>query len=175
MKEQSSHKKIALSGLLSAISVIIIFMGSLFQTLDLSAAAIAGLAVLYAMIELGTKYAVLIYGVTSLLGLILLPYKSPVMFFVLFGGIYPIVKPYLHRIKSKVLTYVLKLIFANILFFVIYLTAKHILGLPDDFVASSSNIPLVGTLLFANIVFLVYDFTLDRLVIMYMVRVKKQK
>ena len=85
-------KKISIAALLSALSIVVLYIGSVFEVLDLSAAAIASIAIVFAQIELKNPYPYLIYAVVSLLALLLLPSKFSAMVYVCFGGIYPMVK-----------------------------------------------------------------------------------
>ena len=79
-----SAKKLALAGILSSLCVVFLFVGSLFQTLDLSAAAIASIIVLIAYIELGKGWSLGVYAVASLLSLLLLPQKTAAAVFAFF-------------------------------------------------------------------------------------------
>lgn len=163
-----NNKKIALSGMMCALSVLIMLIGSLFQTLDLTAAAAAGLTVVFAMVELSNKYAFSVYLVSSLLAFLLLPNRSPALIFAAFAGLYPILKGYLQRIKSKWLAYAAKIIVFNIFFTAIILIGKNLIGLKDDFYNFGYVIYLLG-----NITFVLYDFALDRLIMLYVLKIKR--
>lgn len=162
------NRKIALSGMLCAVSVLIMLLGSLFQTLDLSTAAAAGLTVVFAMVELGKKYAISIYLASSLLAFLLLPSKSPALIFAAFAGLYPILKASLQKIKTKWLAYVVKFIVFNTIFTAIILIAKNLIGLEDEFYNFGYLIYLLG-----NVTFLLYDIALDRLIMLYVLKVKR--
>jgi hypothetical protein len=164
----NSTKKIALSGMLSALSVMLMLIGSLFQTLDLTAAAAAGFTVVFAMIELGIRYAYAVYTVSSILAILLLPNKSPALIFAVFGGLYPIMKAYLQRIRSKWLSYIAKLAVFNLLFSAIITAGKYIFMLSDDFYSFGLVMYLLG-----NIAFILYDYALDKIILLYIVKIKK--
>ncbi len=151
-----------------ALSVMIMLIGSLFQTLDLSAAAAAGLTVVFAMVELGGKYAFSIYAVSSVLAFLLLPNKSPALIFAVFAGHYPILKAYIQRVKFRWIAYLLKIAVFNLFFTSIILIGKGVLGLEDDLYRFGYMVYLLG-----NVTFIVYDFALDRLVSFYIHRLKR--
>lgn len=159
--------------MMCALAVLIMLIGSFIQILDLTAAAAAGLTVVFAMIELGKKYALLVYAVSSLLALVLLPYKSPAVIFVLFAGIYPVLKEILHRIKNKTLAYTAKLLVFNLFFTGIIYIGRNLFGLTDDFYGFNTDILGIAIYLFGNAVFIVYDIALDRLVVFYSVKIKR--
>lgn len=167
------YKKVVLSGMLSALSVLIMLIGSLFQSLDLSAAAAAGLTVVFAMVELGKRYAFSIYIVSSLLGLLLLPYKSPAVVFAFFAGFYPILKGDLQKIKSKLFSFLAKLLTFNFFFAVIIFVGKNLFGLTDDFYRFEADLFELVFIVLGNIAFIVYDYALDKLIIFYTIKIKK--
>ena len=107
-KNKHQTKLLTISAMLSALGVVVLAIGSVFQTLDLTTAALAAFFCIYAVIEIGGAYPWMVWGVTSFLGLLLLPQKSPAVFF-LFIGCYPILKEKLERL-SKALCLALKLV-----------------------------------------------------------------
>ena len=83
--------------MLSALGVVLLYIGSLVEALDLSAAVLASLACIIAVIEYGKGAPWAVYGVTSVLSLILLPVKTPAAFYAIFFGFYPILKEKIER------------------------------------------------------------------------------
>ena len=68
-------KYLTVSAMLCALSVIILGLGAVIEVLDISVAVIASLFVVYAIIEIGGAYPWLIWIVTSIIALLLLPLK----------------------------------------------------------------------------------------------------
>ena len=66
-------KKLAFSAIISSLAVVFLYIGALFDVLDLSVAALASLCVLWVMVEFGTRWALSVYAVTSVLALLRLP------------------------------------------------------------------------------------------------------
>ncbi|MBQ3153894.1 MAG: hypothetical protein IJB88_01560, partial [Clostridia bacterium] len=58
-------KAVATSGVLAALAVVILLLGSLIELLDLSAAAMASLVIMVAVIDLGIGYAAGVYAVAA--------------------------------------------------------------------------------------------------------------
>ena len=104
---------IAENGLLAALSIIILLLGSLIEALDLSSAAIAGFAVLAVRIRWGRRSAIALYGVTSVLSMLMLPNKIPALLYVFYGGLYPILKAEIERLGSVLLQWVLKILLSG--------------------------------------------------------------
>ena len=92
-------KYLTVSAMLCALSVIILSLGSLIEVLDITTAVLASLLCIYAVIEMGGAYPWLIWPVTSILALLLLPQKTPALFYALFAGFYPILKEKLEKLK----------------------------------------------------------------------------
>ena len=65
----------ALCAVLSALGVVLLYLGSFIEVLDLSVALLASLAIVVLVIERGGAYPMMTYGVTALLSLLLLPNK----------------------------------------------------------------------------------------------------
>ena len=83
--------KLSVLSLFCALSVVLMLVGCVIQSLDLTVAVAAGLTVAVAVIEYGAGWAVMLYAATSVLSFVLLPAKTPALFYVLIGGIYPII------------------------------------------------------------------------------------
>ena len=101
--------------MLSALGVVLLYLGSFVEIMDMAMAAIASFAVIITVIEYGKGAPWAVYGVTSILSLILLPQKTPAAFYALFFGFYPIIKEKIER-KSKILRWVIKEVVFNICF-----------------------------------------------------------
>ena len=160
-------KKIALAGIFTALCFVFLFVGSVFQTLDLSAAAIGSIVVLIAFIELGKSWAFGVYIAAAVISLLLLPYKTPAAVFALFAGFYPILKEPLNRINPKWLSYSARILCFNALLSVLIFAGKALLNIQDEFIDFNAVIYILS-----NIVFLVYDIALERISVTYVTRIK---
>ena len=91
-------KKVALAAILCALSVLMLLLGSILTVLDLTMVCMASLLVMLAVIEIGGGYPYLIWLVTGVLAVLLLPDKFSALLYLLFGGIYPIFKAMFERL-----------------------------------------------------------------------------
>ncbi|MBQ5800708.1 MAG: hypothetical protein IIW20_02385 [Clostridia bacterium] len=163
-------KKIAISAILSALSVVVIYLGSVFEVLDLSAAAIASIAIIFAQIELKSPYPYLIYATTSTLALLLIPSKFSALLYVLMGGLYPLVKQPVERLRKtpKILMktacfLLIMTISAFLLVFVFLLPVGELLSLY-----------YVGVFLVCAVTFFLYDYALNVMIAFYFHRLRKK-
>jgi hypothetical protein len=90
--KMKSAKRVALSAILCTLGVLFLYIGSVLEILDLTMGALASVIVIFSVIEMGGKSPYLIYAVTSVLSLLLLPNKFPAFLYFAFAGIYPILK-----------------------------------------------------------------------------------
>ncbi len=99
---------IAESGMLAALSTVILTLGSLIDVLDMTSAVLAGFCVLFMRMRHGRAGAIAVYIVSTTLALLLLPNKIPAVLYAFYGGLYPILKPEIERLHSRVLQWILK-------------------------------------------------------------------
>ncbi len=161
-------KQVALAGMLSALAVVILFLGSMVELLDLSAAALAALAVMVAVIELGNGKAFGVYLVSSLLSVLLFP-KTASVVFAAFVGYYPVLKVYLDKIRPKVMQFMAKLVLFNVFLALILWITEGLLGLGSDWGSLGKALFLLG-----NLAFILYDFAIGRLAVFYIVKIKNR-
>ena len=160
-------KKLAFSGIITALCVVILFLGSFFSALDLSMSALAGILLVLAVIELGDRWAWCIFCASSILGLLIIPSKFVVCFFVCLMGWYPIAKRSFERL-GPVLCWCVKLVAFNIFLSLTILAINFVFHLPEsDF---SFTLPLFAL---GNVTFVLYDIALSKIILLYIIRLRK--
>lgn len=146
-------KKISLCAMLTALSVVVLYLGSVFEVMDLSVSCLASLTVLFCSVELGNRYALAVYAGTSALSFILVPNKWIAVYFIMFFGIMPITKKLFEK-TGKVFSWVLKIAAFNVEIFAFYFIAKNL----DFFAEGESGLPyLLAMLVIANAAFIMAD------------------
>jgi len=136
--------------------------------------AIAGFLTLFCVIELGKSWAFGVYLATAILSLLLVPNKEAAVMYTAFFGYYAIVKALLESHTPRVVEYLLKFIIFNVSVFVAYLVLIHLFGMPLDEILgidgdvwwSKYAVPVM--LVMGNVVFLVLDFALTRMAMVYL-------
>ena len=166
---RNSSKTIALAGMLSALAVVFLLLGAMVELLDLSAAAMASLVVMVAIIELGKGRACGVYAVSALLSVLLFPQTATVAF-AMFLGYYPILKVFLDRIKPLLLQYAAKLLCFNAFLLLAFWLIKKLIGAESAWLEGS----LWMLFLLGNANFLVFDFALAKLALFYIVKIKNR-
>ena len=157
--------------MLCALGVLILALGSVIEVLDLSVSVIASLLCVYAVIEIGGAYPWLIWIVTSIVSLLLLPAKTPVVFYVLLSGYYPILKEKLERLP-RLPSYLLKWGIATLSCLAIY--AVSVLFMPVLLEGFDAWWLLLALYAFMIFVFFLYDYCLSGLITFYFRRLQNR-
>lgn len=157
--------RLTLSAVISALGVILLWLGAMVQILDLSMAVVVSLLVVFAVIELRGKYPYLIYAVTSVLSLLLLPVKTTALIYVMFAGYYPILKALLEGRLPRIAAWVVKIAIFCAGAAGVLLISQFVLLLDLSWIWAH------WYLLFALVpIFVLYDVVLTRLISLYLNR-----
>ena len=168
MANKNTTRRLTTCAMLVALGVVLLYLGSMIEVLDISMAVIVSCFCIFAVIEYGKSAPWLIYAVTSVLSLVLLPNKTPALLYLLFFGYYPILKEKLEK-RSLPISWLLKeLVFHGAL--VLLLVLYHV-----TMTAPEANPWLfyAAFVLLAEIAFPLYDLALTRLISLYLFRLRK--
>lgn len=159
-------KALTLSAVLSALSVALMLLGAVVEVFDLCAVMLASFCTLFALIRVDGKHAWLVYAVTAVLALLLLPSKAVALEYLFFGGYYPILRAATARLRP-IPAYGVKLAVFNAALTVLLLLFREL------FVAADAPLILeVSTYLLGNGAFLLYDYALGRVGFMMVHRLR---
>lgn len=161
-------RRLALSAMMTALGVVILYLGCFFETLDLTVAAIASFCVVLILIEMGGRYALAVYIGTTLLSLLLLPQKLIAVEYTLFAGCYPLVKMLAERLKP-LFSWLIKLLFANLSLTLLMLVIKFIFSMPIE-----QGWMLIATYALVNVTVVIFDIALSKLMTLYCTRLQKR-
>lgn len=162
-------KKLTLSAILVAISVVIMVLGGVISVLDLSMSALASLIVAFAYIEIGSPYTWLIWLATTVLSAVIFPGSLLWVSYLVAFGVYPILKGYIERLPRPFWILV-KLAFANAAIWLMIAGSQLVLGLP--LFDTQSKWIKIGLYLFLNVVFFAYDLCITACVRFYMEKLR---
>ncbi len=155
-----SAKQMALGGVLAALAVVIMCLGSILLLATFLCPMLCCLMLKIVLSQCGSRVAWAWYGAVSVLCLLLCPDKESAAVF-LFLGYYPIVKPWLDRRKLSVLW---KSLLFNGSVYLMYTLLIYLFGmdaLAQEFSEMGSFL-LILTLLLGNVVFWLLDRILGR-------------
>lgn len=172
MAQMKKSYRLALGGLIAALSVVLMFMVNLFPFADYTLPAVAGLLLVIVMIELNARWALAVYVAVSLLTLLVTPLNQAVLLYIFFFGYYPVVKAAFEKCKSRIVEWVVKLVLFNAVVAVIYLLLRFVLNLPDVLQNDWGKWGAAIFLLLANAAFVLYDLCVSRLASLYIARIR---
>ncbi len=167
MKRDRKAYQVALTALLCAMSLVVLYLSCVVPTARAAVIAAAGLMPAAAVVSAGPGAGALCCVGTGILGLLLAPDKGNALLYLLFFGSYPLVKYGVERLRRLPLELLLKLCFFNAV------QTFFLLVLKDIFLAAVpvGDRALWFLYLAGNAAFLVYDLGLTKLIALYAARV----
>ncbi len=160
--------RLAIAAVMSALSVVLMFLGVTLGVMDLSALVMASLGVVFCVLELGGRYPYLVWLVTSALAFIFLPDKLVFFEYFLFAGVYPIIKFRVARCRGLV-GWLAKLVSFNAALLLCAIVSVYVLALPSDVgLGFGALVWIVG-----NLFFVLYDMCLSSVAAFYILRLRR--
>ncbi len=167
MADRNDTKRLTVCAMLSALGVVLLLLGSFIEVMDIAMAALASLLCIFAVIEYGGAAPWLVFSVTGVLSLVLLPNKTPAAMYVVFLGYYPIIKEKLEKLK-KPISWLLKEVIFNVALVALFLIVKFLL-MPN---ISEPLWMYVALVVLSEVAFVLYDIALTRLITFYIIKLR---
>lgn len=167
-----SSKVIAYSGIASALSVVMLFLGSIIWVLGYTMPLVASLIMIVLLDSVSKRSALLTFVSTSVISFILLNDKECVLLYVLFFGYYPLIRDKINDIKPKFLSYLLKFVTFNVAMVLVQILCVYVFGIPFDDMLGKWGI--VVFIICLNLVFVVFDKLYTVLLKLYRIKLKKK-
>lgn len=169
-------KKIALCGVIGALSIVLLLMGSIIPLATYACPALAAILILPISYEYQEKTAFTMYLSVSILSTILIPEKEFVMMYVFVFGLYTVFKFKADKIKPKFLQLILKASYAVISTAVCY--AILLLVFPNPLLTkelsdSTSWFIILFFVLFSA-TFILYDFSATLMFRLYIYKLRNR-
>lgn len=167
-KNFQNTKKIALSGVLTSLGAVALILENIIPTGKLGFYVFAGFLLSVVIMECGLSYGWISYVVVSLIAFILVPEKTAVVPYVLFFGIYSIMKNYIERLNKLVIELVLKFAFFNLSLFFMWNIAKFFI--PETLI---SKLPVYAIIIILQLVFFIFDWIFTLWTQFYLEKLKR--
>jgi hypothetical protein len=161
---------LSLAGMMTALSLLFLYLAAILPTARLSMYAVASLFSITLCIEQRTIYALIMFIAVSGLALLIVPNITIALPYIMFFGHYGIAKFHIEKLKDKIFAFVLKLAYFNAFLILMYFVTRAVLldSVPD-FLKDNFWIFLAV----AQGVFIVYDFLYSKLASLYFNRFRK--
>ncbi len=161
-------KKITFCGLIVALAVVFMLL-SYIPYLTYTAPAIAGVFMMIIAIEISRKWAYVSYLASAVLVFLIAENEAKILY-ILFFGIYPILKGSIESLRKRTPEYVIKFLVFNLAMFLEVLASVYLFGIPLDSVGFAGAYLYLILAIALNVLFIVYDIALSRLIMLYMYR-----
>ena len=162
--------KIALGGMITGLCIMLMFMTGLFPFATYALPALAGLILVAMVVEFGSTQALIVYVAVSILSIFMTPDREAAIMFICFFGHYPIIKVIIERrIPNRILEWVVKLLTFNACIVLGYLFVINVMGISEvlESFGDFGKYSVLVLLALGNVVFVIYDFALTRVISMY--------
>ncbi|MGE4485061.1 MAG: hypothetical protein AB7C97_08130 [Oscillospiraceae bacterium] len=161
-------KKLTMLAMSTALSILLMYLSSVLPTGQLGFIAAASLLGFFAVIETRVSGALMLYAASSILALLLVPRRTPVFLYIIFFGYYPIIKFFAERIRTRILSWCVKLFVFNAAFTVVFLLFKEVIF--DISMLQNSTVIAFAA---GNIVFVLFDIGVSKLIWLYKTRLNR--
>ena len=170
---KTESQKIALCGMLGALSVVLLLIGSALQIGTYAAPMLAAFLLIPVLEGYGPRYALTLYATVSILAVLFVPETELAFFYVLVMGYYPVLRVKLNTIKSRWVRWIIKFAVFNAATVLVYLLLFALLGpaVLDELLADGTAM-LAALLAAGNLSFWLCDRALAALTRYYHLVVK---
>lgn len=165
--------RIAFCSVMAALSVVVMFLTGVIPVATIALPALAGCLLIPVVAECNVKWGFGVFAAVSVLAFLLTADREAFLIYVLFFGYYPVLYALLDRIGNRVLRYAVKLLVFNAAAVGETLLSIYVLGIPFESVSFLGPFTAVVLLILANGVFLLYDFALRSLIVLYFTRLHR--
>ena len=154
-------KDITLGGIMTALSVVILYLTSILPFNTIALLTIASSFIPIIIIRSNINTATFVYIASTIISFFIVPVNFVAMYG-LFFGVYGIIKCIIEKIHRISIEIVLKLVFFNIATILSLYVINLFMG---DF---KVNLPIWLLLLSGQVIFLIYDYALTMIITIYM-------
>ena len=165
--------KVSLGGVIAALSLLLMLVAGVTTSLVYAIPMITGAFLMVLVIEFGAGFAGLEYLAISIISMLLLGNKEAAIMYVAFFGYYPIIKSFIEKRFKKIVGWIIKYAIFNASMVVAYFVVSKIFMITFDDLEGFGKFAMPFLLFAGNILFILYDIMLTRLVTIYLYRWQK--
>ena len=165
--------KCAIGGIVASLSLVLMISVAVVPFLTYALPAIAGAILVFAVIEIGKKWALGIYACVAILGIFLVPDKEVAVMYAAFFGYYPILKAIIESKLNVILGWAAKVFtFLATIAGSYYLMIK-LMNVTIDEIDEFGLVAIPILLGMGTFAFVIYDIALSKLVLLYNLKFRK--
>lgn len=164
-------RSLALCGVLAALAAALLILGGVLPGMAFCAPILAMSVLLPVLEELGPKAAATTYAAAAILALLLAPNRETAFVYLFFGW-YPILRPKIAALPSRLLRVLARVAVCSAAALLLYGLVLRLMGLTEDLLEAAWYFN-AALLAMGNVVFLLTDATLARLTRVWHWKLKK--
>lgn len=165
--------RLAVCGIVTALSVILLFLGGITFVLAYTMPMLVGLFMIMLRRTFGTASAWITYAATSVLSFILVADRECMLMYVMLFGFYPIIQDGLNKIKPAFIRIIVKLLMFNVLLAAVQLILVYVFGIP--FLDDGEGKWLIAVFaVMMNVIFFLYDRITAKLSLLYSKKIESK-
>jgi hypothetical protein len=168
-----SATRLAMCGIVTALSVILLFFGGVTFILAYAMPMLVGLFMIVLKSSFGASSAWITYVATSALSFMLVADKECMLMYVMLFGFYPMIQDVINKIKIVVARIIVKFIFFNVMLICAQLLLVYVFGIPFLEEGDGKWIIILFAVLM-NLLFVMYDRILTRLTLLYKTKIESK-
>ncbi|MDR0288097.1 MAG: hypothetical protein LBI03_10410 [Clostridiales bacterium] len=158
----------AFGGIITALSVLIMFLSGVLPFLTYTLPAFAGALLIIVIEESDIKWSLMVYVSVSLLSLILIPNKESAILYLFFFGYCAVLQSFLEeKFKSNLIRWSIKIPVFNLAIITAYMLIINVLGIQVDEFNEYGKYGVFILLGIGNLTYIIYDNTLKNLTVLY--------
>ncbi len=170
MKQSS---KCAIGGIVAAVSLVLMISVAIIPFLTYALPAVAGLFIVFVVIEIDKKWAFGVYCTVAILGMLLVPDKEVAVMYLAFFGYYPILKSVIEARTHVAVGWIIKVLtFAATMAASYYLMIK-LMGVTIDETEEFGMMAYPLLLGMGTVAFIMYDIALTKMITLYLMKWQK--
>ena len=164
--------KVAFCGVMAALGIALMFICTVIPIMTYAGPLLASLLLLAVIYECGRKAALMTYGATAILSILIIADKEAAFFYIAVGY-YPIIKPYFDKIKNKLLRVLSKFAFFAVVTGILYVFLIFVMGLEGILESSGSYryFELGGFVIALALIMVMFDFLYEKYIKLYEKRI----
>lgn len=170
MKQSS---KCAIGGIVAAISLVLMISVAIIPFLTYALPAVAGLFIVFVVIEIDKKWAFGVYCTVAILGMLLVPDKEVAVMYLAFFGYYPIIKALIEAKIPTAIGWILKVLTFVATMSVSYYLMIRFMGVTIDETEDFGMMAYPLLLGMGTVAFVMYDIALTGMISVYLKKWQK--
>ena len=161
--------KVSLGGIISALSLSLMFLTGFMPFLVYLIPALTGAILLIVYVEINARWAFFTYVSVAVLCLFITPDKEAGLLYIMFLGYYPLIKVPIEKVRNRIIEWLIKLVIYNTMIVIYYQIIIRVVS-SSDLAEEAGEWGKYGAFILlglTNVVFILYDVAVSRLKDLY--------